>query len=66
MREINVYGTGVHAVRFVLLNRDVKNMAFIEGKKKEYEKTFMADIFRTMVSVVPFEDAEGVLKNVIR
>ena len=63
MREINVYGTGVNAIRFVLLNRDVKIMAFIEGKKQEYQKAFMADAFRSLVPVVPFEDAGSILKN---
>lgn len=35
MLEINVYGTGINAVNFVLLNRDVKISAFIEGKRQD-------------------------------
>lgn len=61
MKEINVYGTGENAVKFVLLNQDIKIASFIEGKTQK--KVFMEKLFLSTVPVVPLENAENVLRK---
>lgn len=61
MKEINVYGTGENAVKFVLLNQDIKIVSFIEGKTQK--KVFMEKLFLSTVPVVPLENAENVLRK---
>lgn len=62
MEKINVYGTGVNAVNFVLSNKDIEIAAFIEGKKKD-KIFFMHGMFDREVPVVLMEDAKEVLLN---
>ena len=62
MEKVNVYGTGVNAVNFVLSNKDIEIAAFIEGIKKD-KKNFMPGIFDREVPVILLEDAKEVLLN---
>lgn len=59
---INVYGTGINAVNFVLSNRDIKIAAFIEGRDCS-KKEFMKNAFTASIPVVWREAAETVLRK---
>lgn len=61
MRTINIYGTGITAIRFFLNCRNSYHInAFIEGKKK---LDYLQVGINTSIQVVPFENAENMLKT---
>ena len=59
-KEINIYGTGINAMKFVLTNRNIKVASIIEGKKNV--TNFMNEIVGE-IPVIRFEDAGCMLRK---
>lgn len=59
-KRINIYGTGVNAMKFILTNRNIKVASIIEGKRNvtNFMKGVIGDI-----PVVQFENAKCMLKK---
>lgn len=59
-KKINIYGTGVNAMKFILTNRNIKVASIIEGKRNV--AYFMKGIIGE-IPVIRIEDAEDVLRK---
>lgn len=60
-KKINIYGTGVNAIKFILTNRNIKVASVIEGKRNI--TNFMSNVIGGGIPVVQFDNAECMLRK---